>query len=69
MCGKWKRKAEENGQIIHDRSKKVNKDTWISHANNKIEIDNKDKELKITKNQSVDKKKILSKDIFFCKSK
>lgn len=46
-----------------DRSNKINKGIWVSHANHKIEIDKEDKELKVTKNESDNQReKLMSED-------
>lgn len=44
---------------------KVNRTSEIQRASNKIEIVKEDRQLKITKNESADKKKLQSEDDFF----
>lgn len=60
-----KKKGRRSGKIVHDRANKSKQDIWNSQASNKIEIVKEDRQLKITKNESVNKKKLQSEDDFF----
>lgn len=53
-----KKKGRRSGKIVYDRANKSKQDIWNSQASNKIEIVKEDRQLKITKNESVDKKKL-----------
>lgn len=59
------KKAKEMEKKYTRGEIKVKKGVWVSHANNKIEIEREVKELKITKNESLAEEKNLSKDTFF----
>lgn len=64
MCAcEGNEKERQEKMEKYDRSNKINKGIWVSHADHNIEIDKEDKELKVTKNESDNQReKLMSED-------